>query len=864
MSIDVATLKATLVADTDRFNAAMGMAAKTTNKTGRGLAKFGTAAKLAMLAGGAAAVKFGKDSVEAFGEAQRVAAQTNAVLKSTGGAANVSAKDIGRLASSLSKMSGVDDEAIQSGENLLLTFTKIRNETGKGNDIFNQGTKAALNMSVAMGTDMKSSVIQVGKALNDPIKGVTALSRVGVSFTQGQKDQIKALVESGKTMDAQKLILKELTTEFGGSAKAAGDTFPGQINKLKVAFGDLQEKVGGFIINGLMAAAKWFEANRAAIERFGAAASKIAGAVLGKLWDAITTGVSKIKALVDGFKRGDAAAVAITATLAGLVAGFVAFKVITSVIAAFTALRAAIIAVNVAMAANPVVLVIAALVALGAGLVIAYKKSETFRDVVKGAFTVVRNVAAAAFQVLTFGFRMFLLGLEKVLGAATKLPIVGKKFEGARDAVRAARQEVEALDDKIRGLPTKKTFTFTVVHKGESLTFDSKKHGLTQKPRKPKAKGSSAESRPLFGLEEELAGLEKEKEKLSKFYETKDTLGRISALKHKANHAKESSDRKAARSELAELQKQLGRTRSLAKLDLKITGVERARQMRDALKAIGDQLKGKVGEAVDKYRTEWQKTAGAAFDAQTDVLLANTEVAKELAALRAEETAQSRAEEQKRVTDRIAAAMESGDAVELLEAQGEAATLARTDRIRTLEEQFAADSKRIGEERVAEKQRMEDAAVAAFEASLDQQMARELAQLEERKQSYATFVKDVQAILAPLGLGFEADAGQEMVLGTPAPGASKTKKPVKKKAKKRALGGLIGAGEWSWVGERGPELVRLPSGSRVFPTGENPSGGGGQVFNINVSGALDADATARSIQRMLLDLQRRSGTLGLT
>ena len=116
-------------------------------------------------------------------DSQKVAAQTAAVLKSTGGAANVSAKQVDDLAQSLLNKSGIDDEAIKSGENLLLTFTNIRNEVGKGNDIFNQATKTCTDMSVALGQDMKSSAIQLGKALNDPVKGITALRRVGVSFS---------------------------------------------------------------------------------------------------------------------------------------------------------------------------------------------------------------------------------------------------------------------------------------------------------------------------------------------------------------------------------------------------------------------------------------------------------------------------------------------------------------------------------------------------------------------------------------------------------------------------------------------------------------------------------------------------------
>jgi hypothetical protein len=207
---------------------------------------------MAAIVGGAAAlgglVATLKIGVDEFMGAQKVLAQTGAVLKSTGGAANVTSKQITTMSESLMKLSGVDDEAIQSGQNLLLTFTKIRNETGKGNNIFDQATLAMTNLSVAMGKDLSSSAILVGKALNDPVKGVGALSRAGVQFTASQKDTIKALVDSGNVMGAQKMILKELETQFGGSAKAAGQTLPGQLNILKETFRNLAaDLIAGFI-----------------------------------------------------------------------------------------------------------------------------------------------------------------------------------------------------------------------------------------------------------------------------------------------------------------------------------------------------------------------------------------------------------------------------------------------------------------------------------------------------------------------------------------------------------------------------------------------------------------------------------------
>lgn len=197
------------------------------------------------LAGGLAAALTGKIAVDFLGgamdearEAEKVMAQTAAVIKSTGGAAGVSAKDVDRLATRISLMAGIDDEAIVSAENLLLTFTNIKN--GKIDKIFDEAALAAVDMSVAMGTDAKGQAIALGKALNDPIKGISALTRVGVTFTDQQKEQIKAMVKAGDTAGAQKIILAELAKEFGGSAAAQATS----ADRMKVAFDNLKEQIG--------------------------------------------------------------------------------------------------------------------------------------------------------------------------------------------------------------------------------------------------------------------------------------------------------------------------------------------------------------------------------------------------------------------------------------------------------------------------------------------------------------------------------------------------------------------------------------------------------------------------------------------
>ena len=184
-------------------------------------------------------------SVEAWEKQEQANAQTNAVLISTKGIAGMTAKSVNDLAERISYMSTMDDVAIQSAENMLLTFTHI------GKDIFPQATQAVVDMSIALGQDLKNTSIQVGKALQDPILGVTALRRVGVAFNQTQRDTLKQLVETGHGMEAQKIILNELATEFGGSATAKLNTFGGKMEWAKNRIEDLQKGLGAGLVNSL-------------------------------------------------------------------------------------------------------------------------------------------------------------------------------------------------------------------------------------------------------------------------------------------------------------------------------------------------------------------------------------------------------------------------------------------------------------------------------------------------------------------------------------------------------------------------------------------------------------------------------------
>jgi hypothetical protein len=159
-----------------------------------------------------------------------------------GNSAGVTARHIQDLAGNLEKLTASEAENIQEGANLLLTFGNIRNAVGANNDIFDQAVKMSVDLSRAMGTTASGEAIRLGKALNDPVRGVSALTRVGVSFTEQQKEQIRTLSESGDILGAQKIILAELQNQFGGSGQAYAATFAGQVELLNHELGALGEE----------------------------------------------------------------------------------------------------------------------------------------------------------------------------------------------------------------------------------------------------------------------------------------------------------------------------------------------------------------------------------------------------------------------------------------------------------------------------------------------------------------------------------------------------------------------------------------------------------------------------------------------
>ena len=215
---------------------------------GRGVSTVGKVAGIAavggiatMLAGiGALGLAF-RGSTALANEQIEAERKVENTIRATGGAAGVTADELKKYAAELQGVTNFGDEATLQGQAMLLTFKNI------GEDTFPRATRAMQDMTAFMkganatGADLSAQAVQLGKALNDPIMGVAALSRVGVQFTEQQKAQIKAMVEANDIAAAQSLILDELESQFGGTAAAVARP----ATQMRNAWGDLKEVIGG-------------------------------------------------------------------------------------------------------------------------------------------------------------------------------------------------------------------------------------------------------------------------------------------------------------------------------------------------------------------------------------------------------------------------------------------------------------------------------------------------------------------------------------------------------------------------------------------------------------------------------------------
>ena len=156
-------------------------------------------------------------------EARQANQRLSNVLESMG--FNEATDRVSAYAESLERTIAVDADVIKATQTKLATFANLTKTVNEAGGAFDRATVAALDLAAAGFGTAETNAIQLGKALEDPIKGIAALAKSGVTFTEQEKEKIRTLVESNQVLEAQNLILSAIEKQVGGTAEASASSF---------------------------------------------------------------------------------------------------------------------------------------------------------------------------------------------------------------------------------------------------------------------------------------------------------------------------------------------------------------------------------------------------------------------------------------------------------------------------------------------------------------------------------------------------------------------------------------------------------------------------------------------------------------
>lgn len=179
-----------------------------------------------------------KSALQHASEGEQSFNRLQAVLRATGNTTGLSGKQIAEFADKIESSTLATAEQVQDAAGVMATFRSVTGET------FTRAMTLAQDMSAVFGTDLRGSVTQLGKALENPAEGLTALRRVGIMFTDSQKELIQTLVDTGKQAEAQKIILDALESKVGGASAAEATGLVGATNRLSDAWSNLLKDIG--------------------------------------------------------------------------------------------------------------------------------------------------------------------------------------------------------------------------------------------------------------------------------------------------------------------------------------------------------------------------------------------------------------------------------------------------------------------------------------------------------------------------------------------------------------------------------------------------------------------------------------------
>jgi hypothetical protein len=217
-------------------------AASSLSKLGDSFKKVGKFAAIGFAAAGAASLAVGKklfDAAEAAGTANARIEQIATSMDLFGEEAGVVSSRLVALANDQARLTGVSRETIKETSALLLTFGEVAKSADEVGGVFDRAQKAAIDLAAAGFGSATGNATALGKALNDPIRGITALTRSGVTFTEEEKERIRVLQESNRLGEAQALVLEAIEKQVGGTAEATANAS----DRIRETFGVLTDQI---------------------------------------------------------------------------------------------------------------------------------------------------------------------------------------------------------------------------------------------------------------------------------------------------------------------------------------------------------------------------------------------------------------------------------------------------------------------------------------------------------------------------------------------------------------------------------------------------------------------------------------------
>jgi hypothetical protein len=236
------TLKLTYLGDASQLSRSTKTAGDDVESLGTRVGNFGKKAAIAFAAVATAGVVLGKKLFAAFEEVSTANARIDQVVTSMGNFEGQIGQVTDRLikqAEATAKLTGVDRNLIKESQALLLTFDSVNKTANESGGVFDRATQAAVDLAAAGFGSVTGNAQQLGRALEDPIKGLTALTRSGVTFTEEQRNLIRQLVESNRTLEAQDIILQAIEKQVGGVAEATSNGSA----RMRQSFGILTESI---------------------------------------------------------------------------------------------------------------------------------------------------------------------------------------------------------------------------------------------------------------------------------------------------------------------------------------------------------------------------------------------------------------------------------------------------------------------------------------------------------------------------------------------------------------------------------------------------------------------------------------------